>query len=183
MNAKLTINDVEIVLGHKTLAEITYCLEDKPEHSDFFHELTKSKCSEILTSLVDKEHISKMTLRMLIENGSLEVMRAVVDSGNALSHMTRRDLETYLYTGDCEILTSLANNLNDFTETYEICEKEWLCEKLANHPDPAIRYALAENTDTPEEFLEELVEDEDVDVARQAEKTLAEVREDDDIPL
>jgi hypothetical protein len=179
MNAKLSINGVEIVLGHKALTEMTYCLQDNHENSDFFREMAKSNCSELLTALVDKKHLSKLTLRLLIENGSLEVMRAVVCSRNAISHMTRRDIESYISTGDCEILTSLANNIVDFTETYEVCEKEWLCEKLARHSDPAIRYALAENTDTPEGLLEELVEDDDVDVARQAEETLADIREEE----
>ena len=191
MDARLIINDHEVRLGHKGLAEIAYWLEDKPEHSDIFHELAKSECSEVLVCLVDKEHLSRLTVRMLIEESSLEVMRAVVDSKKARRRMTRRDLETYIDFGDCEILTALATHLSDFTEDYEICEPEWLCERLLSQPDPAVRYALAENTDTPEDFLERLVEDDDVDVAGQAEETLAEVREeddddefeDDDIPL
>jgi hypothetical protein len=94
--------------------------------------------------------------------------------------MTRRDLENYIDSGDCEIMTSLVTNLDDFTERYEICEKDWLCKKLIKHPDPAVRYALAENTDTPEEFLERLAKDRDVDVARQAKDTLAEIQEGED---
>lgn len=180
MNAKLTINDVEVVLGHKGLADITWWLEDKPANRDLFHELAKSECSEVLVNLVDKENLLKLTTRMLIEDSSLEVMRAVLDSSRAREHMTRRDLESYIAKDDCEILTSLANNLTDFTEAYEICEPEWLCEKLIGQPDPAVRYALAENEDTPEEFLERLADDDDADVAGQAAKTLAELREEED---
>lgn len=180
MKAKLTINDVEIMLGHKTLGEITYCLDDKPEHSDLFRELAKSECNDVLTSLVGKEHLSRPTLRVLIENNSLEVMRDVVDSRRARRFMTRRDLETYIDSGDYEILTSLITNLDDFTERYEICETDWLCKKLIKHPDPAVRYALAENSDTPEDFLERLAKDRDIDVARQARETLSEIRDEDD---
>ena len=58
--------------------------------------------------------------------------------------MTRRDLETYVVEGDCEVLTSLADSLKDFTRVHEICETEWLCEKLIMQTDPAVRFALAE---------------------------------------
>ena len=177
MDAKLTINDIEIALGHKVLEEIVYCLEDDSENSDLFHALAKSESSAILVSLADKAHLSKLTFRMLIEKEAVEVMRAVVDSKSARQYMTRRDIENYIDTGDKEILTTLASRLAAFSDRHEICEREWLCEKLADQPDPAVRLALAENTETPEQFLEDLVEDGDVDVARQAEKTLAEVRE------
>lgn len=194
MNAKLTINDHEITLGHKGLEEIVYWLEDAPENSDIFHELAKLESSSLLVNLVDKEHLAKLTVRMLIEDSSLEVMRAVIDSRHARKHMTRRDMEAYLATGDCELLSTMAKDLEYFTEVYEVCEKEWLCEKLAGQKDPGVRFALAENTDTPVHVLEELTGDDDADVAKQAEKTLAEIREeeeddeeyddeDDDIPL
>lgn len=199
MNAKLIINEVEVALGHKALEDIAFMLEDIPEHRDIFHELAKTKSSGILFNLVDKENLRRLTLRLLIEDNCLEVMRTVVGSRRAIRHMTRRDLENYLAAGDKEILATLAEKLDSITEVHEVCEKEWLCEKLAGQKDPAVRFALAENTDTPERFLEELVEDEDLDVARQAEKTLIEIREkeeeeeaddeddeiddDDDIPL
>lgn len=176
MNAKLTINDYEITLGHKGLEEIAYWLEDAPENSDLFHELAKSEASAILVNLADKEHLSKLTFRMLIENNSMEVMRAVINSRNARVYMTRRDIENYIDTGDREILTTLANQLTAFTDSNEICEKQWLCNKLVGQPDPSVRYALAENTDTPERFLEDLIDDEDVDVANQARKTLVEIQ-------
>lgn len=69
---------------------------DKAEYSDLFHELARSEYSEILICLDDKEHLSRPTLRMLIENDSLEVMRAILDSRRPRRHMTRRDLETYM---------------------------------------------------------------------------------------
>ena len=43
---------------------------------------------------------------------------------------------------------------------------------LANHPDPSIRLAVAQNDDTPESILEKLAEDEDGDVACAAKKSL-----------
>jgi hypothetical protein len=195
MNAKLKINDYEITLGHKALEDIAFMLEDIPEHRDIFHELAKSESSALLVNLVDKEHLAKLTVRMLIDDSSLEVMRAVIDSRHARKHMTRRDLEAYIATGDGELLSTMARDLEYFTEVYEVCEKDWLCEKLTGQKDPAVRFALAENTDTPVQVLEDLAEDEDVDVARQAGKTLAEIREaeeddeedddedDNDIPL
>jgi len=59
-----------------------------------------------------------------------------------------------------------------------------LCKMLVPQKDPQVRFRLASNSDTPREFIEELIDDKDVDVARAAENALDELgdvdEEDDD---
>ncbi len=174
MNAKLIVNDIVVDLGHQALEEIVFFLNDEPAMQDIFNELSKSPSSEIRKNIADNSHLPVHTRRRLIEDTDLEVMRTIIFSDEARQHMTLRDIERYLATGDREILTILADDLTDFTQVHEICETDWLCEKLINQPDPAVRYRLAGNEDTPVFFLKKLASDDDIDVARRALKTLME---------
>ncbi|MFZ5565221.1 MAG: hypothetical protein ACOZBW_14355, partial [Thermodesulfobacteriota bacterium] len=146
MDARLTINGVERVLGHKALESVAFWLEDEPENSEIFHELAGSGSSEVRAAVAGNTHLSRETFRRLIEDTSVEVLRTIIVSDEARAHMTRRDLECLIAAGDRDILTALANDLESFSGTFQICEKEWLCERLARHSDPAVRFGLAKNT-------------------------------------
>ena len=73
----------------------------------------------------------------------------------------------------------------------EVCEKDWLCEKLDQQADPTIRFKLAENDETSEFILKKLVEDPDINVSQAAQDTLDEMDDfnddddddDDDVPM
>ncbi len=178
MNAKLIINNLAITLGHRQLEEIVFSLHDEPAMRDVFHALAAASSSEIRDDIAGKQNLSVKTRRQLIADTSLEVMRTIINSDEAREHMTLSDLERYLATGDTEILKALADDLNDFTQFHEVCESDWLCEKLINQPDPAVRYSLADNYDTPVFFLKKLTADEDIDVARKALQKLRQIEED-----
>jgi len=45
MDAKLTINSIEIKLGHRELIDICYSIEDCDRNAGVFHELAKSNSS------------------------------------------------------------------------------------------------------------------------------------------
>ncbi len=178
MNAKLIINNIGVTLGHRQLEEVVFCLNDEPAMRDVFYELAQSPSSEIRNDIARKRYLSVKTRRQLIADADLEVMRTVIASDEAREHMTLNDLERYMATGDTEILKALADDLSDFTQFNEVCETDWLCEKLINQNDPAVRYSLAENEDTPVFFLKKLATDNDIDVARKAVETLRDVDDD-----
>ena len=64
--------------------------------------------------------------------------------------MTKEDIERYIESGDSEI------------EDFDICEKEWLCQRLYRAEDPQVRYELASNEAATDAVLEELVKDPDI---------------------
>jgi len=85
-------------------------------------------------------------------------------------------LEGFIANGDTELLCTVADEVGDFYE----CDVDRICEKLLHQKDPQIRYRLASNSDTPEEFIEELIDDEDMDVARAARKTMNKFDDEDE---
>ena len=63
---------------------------------------------------------------------------------------------------------------------FDACDVDALCKMLVAQKDPQVRFRLASNSDTPREFIEELIDDVDIDVARAAEDTLEELEDDED---
>ena len=74
------------------------------------------------------------------------------------------------------MLCNIAEKVGDF----DACDVDALCKMLVAQKDPQVRFRLASNYDTPMRFLEELVDDEDIDVVRAAEGTLEELEDDED---
>ncbi len=70
----------------------------------------------------------------------------------------------------------IADEAGDFYE----CDVNVICGKLVRQKDPQVRQRLASNSGTPREFIEELIDDEDMDVARAARKTLNKLDDEDE---
>ena len=180
MNAELIINNVRLELGHRELNEISCALDDCERAKDIYHELAQSPSAETRLNIVLQNCLHAKTVRLLLSDSNLNVMRAIISQDQFISKMEKNDIERFINSGDSEILTDIVNNIDDFTEVYEVCEKDWLCEKLYQQTDPSVRYALAENGETPEFFLKKLLKDSDINVSQAAQDTLSEIEEDFD---
>ena len=82
--------------------------------------------------------------------------------------MTKRDISRIISKKDPELLSKLMEYFSDYSEDLSY----FIAEKLIDHPDPYVRYSLAETKNTPEKFLKQLTKDHDIDVAHRAQKTL-----------
>jgi len=173
MKAKLVINNVERILGHRELADICYSIKDCEGNEEIFHELAKSKSVEIRTLIASNSNLSDETVDLLMNYSSVEVLRAIISREHARMRMKKEALERFIETGDTEILMNLANRICEYADL-EVCEMDWLCEKLLKQKDPAIRYKLAKNAYTPIFFLKKLANDDDINIAERAMKTLIE---------
>ena len=187
MKAELIINNIRVELGHKELNEISYALNDCKKAKDIFHELAQSPSTETRSNIASKGNLHRKTVRLLLSDSQIDVMRAIITKGKFTSQMGKEDIDRFINTGDPEILTGLVNNMVDLTEEYEVCEKDWLCEKLYQQTDPSIRYELAENDETPKFILKKLIEDSDMNVSKAAQDTLDQIEDvtfdDDDVPI
>jgi hypothetical protein len=178
MKAELIINNVRLELGHKELNEISYTLDDCKKAKDIFHELAQSPSTETRSNIVSQKNLHRKTVRLLLSDSQIEVMRSMIRKDKFISQMGKDDIERFLNSGDSEILTEIVDNISDLTEVYELCEKDWLCEKLYQQADPTVRYALAENAEASEFILKKLLEDSDINVAETAKETLEEIESD-----
>jgi len=178
MNAELIINNVRLELGHKELNEISYSLEDCKRTKDIFHELAQSTSAETRSNVVLQKNLHRKTVKLLLTDSQIEVMRYMITKDKFISAMKKEDVERFINTSDPEILISIVKNISDLTEIYEVCEKDWLCEKLYQQADPAIRFELASNDETSEFILKKLLTDPDINVSQAAQDTLDQIEED-----
>ena len=187
MKAELIINNIRVELGHKELNEISYALNDCKKAKDIFHELAQSPSTETRSNITSKENLHRKTVRLLLSDSQIDVIRAIIIRGKFISQMGKEDIDRFINTGDPEILTGLVKNMVDLTEEYEVCEKDWLCEKLYQQTDPSVRYELAENDEIPVFILKKLIEDSDMNVSKAAQDTLDQIEDvtfdDDDVPI
>jgi len=176
MEAKLVVNGVEVKLGYEELDGISSCLSDNKKNQPVFDELAKSPSSMIRMEVSWNQAISDQTVELLLADSSIEVLRGIVDNVRSRRLTTEEILDRLISTGDSELLCTIADHVNYFSQ----CEVEGICRKLINQKDPQVRQRLASNSDTPGEFIEELIDDEDMDVARAARKTLNELDDEDE---
>lgn len=176
MEAKLVVNDVEVELGHEELDIISGCLSDHADKNEILYELAKSPSSLVRMNVVYNDAMDEKTAERLIRDTSIDILRALVQTSQAQKIVTDKDMERLIAMGDTELLCNIAEKVGDF----DACDVDALCKMLVAQKDPQVRFRLASNSDTPREFIEELIDDVDIDVVRAAEGTLEELEDDED---
>ena len=172
MKAKLTVNKIEISLGHEALKFFTDIIEGHPDGQEVFHELAKHPSSDIRTTVAMNENIQEKTAKLLIKDPSIDVLKEIAVNRVALRIITEKDIRRLVKTKDTRLLCEIAN----FIDEYQLCNSNSIAELLVNQPDPRVRCRLAENQYVPEIFLTNLSKDSDIDVAEAAKETLNDKR-------
>ena len=172
MKATLTVNKIEISLGHEALKLITDIIENHPDGQEVVHELAQHPSSDIRTTVAMNENIHEKTAKLLIKDSSISVLREIAVNRVALKIITEKDIRRIIKTKDTRLLCEIAN----FIDEYQLCNSNVIAELLVNQPDPRVRCRLAENQYVPGKFLTELSKDSDIDVAEAAKETLNDKR-------
>ena len=71
MKAKLTVNKIEISLGHEALKLITDTIEDHKDGQEVFHELAQHPSSDIRSTVAMNENIHDKTAKLLVKESSI----------------------------------------------------------------------------------------------------------------
>ena len=171
MEAKLTVNGVEIFLGHEAIKFIADIIEDHQDGQEVFHELAQHPSSDIRCTVAMSENIYEKTAKLLVKDSSINVLREIAVNIIALNRITEKDIRELIATKDTRLLCEIAN----FIDEYQLCSPNLIAELLIDQPDPKVRCRLAENQYTPKSFLEKLTKDPDVDVAQAARMTLEDI--------
>ena len=164
MEAKLTVNGVEISLGHDALRFIADIIEDHKDGQEVFHELAQHPSSDIRSMVAMNENIHDKTAKLLVKDSSMDVLREIAINRVAINIITEKDIRSFINTKDTQLLSEIAN----FIDEYQLCNPNLIAELLVNQPDPRVRCRLAENQYAPEMFLKQLCNDQDIDVAEAA---------------
>jgi hypothetical protein len=181
MKGALIINNVRLEIGHEILNMLSYSLDDNKKTMDIAHELAQSPCCETRSHIASRRCLHKKTVTKLMLDTQIEVMRAMIENDIFLSRMMLVDVERFIDADDPEVLAAIVNAMTDLTETYEVCERDWLCEQLFQHPDPCVRFKLADSKATPVFFLGKLAKDSDLDVSQAAIEILENMELGDDV--
>ena len=172
MEATLTVNKIEISLGHEALKLITDIIEGHPDGQEVVHELGQHPSSDIRTTVAMNENIYEKTATLLIQDSSIDVLREIAVNRVALRIITEKDIQRLIKTKDTRLLCAIAN----FIDEYQLCNANVIAQLLVNQQDPRVRCRLAENQYVPEIFLTNLSKDSDIDVVEAAKETLDDKR-------
>lgn len=174
--ATLTIDDVQLSLGHRALRAVVSALVS-PEYdvSDptLLRKLIARLCEHAdpsIRALVAKaDNLPFTVVDRLVGDQSPLVVLSYVDCGNEMGHVLPQHVAKWLHWHCPQLHLALANQIGNFNPA---C-RELIFRELGESPDTSIREALAENWELPKEFLEQLAQDSDSDVAACAKETLS----------
>lgn len=177
LEAKLVVNGIELELGYSALGDTVLFLSSGKKNQGIYFELAKSPSSEVRQNVAKTNSLNDETVRLLVQDSSVEVLREIVSNYHAQEIITQDEIERLISTGDTPLLSTIAERVEDF----ELCDTDLICLKLVVHSDPSVRASLAQNEYVPKVFLEKLTKDHDVEVAEEAKSTLADLKEWEDV--
>jgi hypothetical protein len=168
MEAKLVVNGVEMKLGHGPLKFIAGTIQGYVDGEAINHELAKHPSSAVRKVVADGEVLEDKTVRLLLKDNCIDVLKNIVTNDSAAEIMTKKDIAWMISKKDPRLSVKLVEYMGDYRRELQ----EFIAEKLIDHPDPYVRYSLAETSSTPKKFLEKLTKDPDVDIAEEARETI-----------
>ena len=117
MEAKITVNGVEISLGHDALKFIAGLIENHKDGQEVFHELAQHQSSDVRNSVAINETIQEKTAKLLITDASIDVLREIAVNSVALRIITEKNIRRLIATKDTRLLCEIAN----FIDEYQLC--------------------------------------------------------------
>ena len=164
-------SDGKEVHAHRLSYEETASLvNNAPDHESserLYFWAAQHPANAVRESVAYKEKLSSETVDILSQDTSIPVLRYIVRNAQ-FKYTATLELLQRLIELDIEIATSIASDLETYSEAGSLA----LAKVLAEHPDPAVPYALAGNYRAPKKVLEHLLEHSDTQVAREARRNL-----------
>jgi len=171
LTAELSINGISVKIDcHQLMSKIVDVLPDEERFQNLFEILAKSSSSKVRLSVARKENINNNTVKVLLQDNNVKVLRALVQSEAGQQTIQYEDLSRMISSdSDPELLSGIAEHLSYFSN----CDSSWIAEKLISFEDPCIRFELATNFGTPKHILVRLSQEQDNSI-REAAKDMLE---------
>jgi len=166
---KLVIGERNVVLGHRSIAQVIDCIEDIQENAKVFEILAiSSNLREVKKCISLKDSLTRKTVKSLLKENDHETLYNLLRNHKNAKFIKERELIRILQNGDIVHAESIADNL----ETYERCNIYRLAKILSKHPDPSVRMTLSDRWHTPKKILLTLTKDVDINVSNAAKRCL-----------
>ncbi|MBX9928201.1 MAG: hypothetical protein K2X99_04735 [Gemmatimonadaceae bacterium] len=153
--------------SHHLEAIVGHHLNDLDVLADLYLVALKHPSSAVRRSALSHDGLPFDAVETLADDSSTAV-RLALSSHPAFRRGAPEEMILALAESDPDIAESVAGNV----ESFENADTIALCTSLAQHPDPAVRRALALNSGTPISWVRHLAKDESPDVAQAASQAL-----------
>ena len=155
-----------INLSYQALSALIQALPDNPNYQAFYSEQANHPSSEVRSAIAAKEHLTEAAIHQLAKDSSSAVLDQLVYNPSAQAQLNPVDLEGIFARSveAAKIVTYTLDRWND---------QKSIVELLLQHPDPMIRYALAQDSNLAKPLLAKLLKDPDSAVVDAANRTLA----------
>lgn len=172
MKATLQIDDIKIDIGYELLSRFADSLKDCKENSDLFEKLSLHPAVEVRTEIAYKDNINEATVKRLVVDREIEVVRRILSNSASRNRLDFEILKS-LIAKDRDCATTIANNIEEWnSEGFFDFDAKDLAEVIIQHPDPTVRFALADSYRVPKSILKKLSKDPDPYVASTAKHAL-----------
>lgn len=175
LNATLSLNGKTIELTNTQLIDIINELNDSRLNEDFLEEAAKTNHYLLHKAIAAKDYLSEDTINRLAASNEPRVLKTLLGSIAAQTHLSTTQviriamLSPYLACAVIDNLDELSNISN-----------KTVLRALANHEDAAVRLALVESGNAPQDVIAALRFDDDDEVSEAASLYFDEPEPDDD---
>jgi len=166
---KLIISGNEYEIGSDTVSVIAAQIPDHALYTELYADLAKMENSDIREIIAYKENIDDSTIEALLGDSQLLVLKQILENERGRMLVSEDRLLELADINDSELLCLIADNVDSFRQ----CDALKLGSKLISSSDVKVKQSLASGWETPEEILNTLAEDADVDVSFFAKESLS----------
>jgi hypothetical protein len=166
----LTIDGVDVKVGHELLEDIVRYMPDTKENTKVFEKLALNSSCMVREQIARKENINKKTIKILLADKRHGIIGFLVKNQKVANKLTPKQIKNIIALGNPIHCMAIASSLNDLTKC-DICK---VAKFLSNHNDPIVRFELVNrwNKEIPKNIIKKLTKDIDIDVANAAKERL-----------
>jgi hypothetical protein len=168
MAAKIIIDGKEFDLGIRALTEFANSLSDYPQFRGLFDHLALTQPSEIRAMMAYKDNISPNVVKVLLQDKSVEVLRAAVRNIHAKKEISTEELIALINLDDRELTDNIINSI----EEYENADPLVVSEHIISLNNKQHLHTLADYRYVPKKVLKLLSKNSDPDIQSAALRSL-----------
>lgn len=172
IKVELTINDHKVIIGHRFLEEIAHAIPEVRENTIIFSILARSNNYRIKESISRKRLLSTETINNLLNDKSGEIIDNILSNRYINKYIKNEQIFPIIEKDNIKSLSTIGKNLNEL----QSCDRSKIINHLSKHKSSSVRYSLFTHHASyliSTDIINELCDDEDLDVANEARKELA----------
>lgn len=169
IKVELTMNGVNVQVGHSFLEDISRDIPDIKENKKVFEILAKSDDFKVRRNVAYKDNLNKNTIDILLQDSDMEVVDSILSNRDAPKFITQEQLQRIIDLDNIILLETIGNRIDN----YASCNTCKIINKLVKYPNARVRASLFRVFSSLNiKQLEILSQDSDSEIASEAKKEL-----------